>query len=234
MSEEDDSTAATHPDLAVYLEPSGGVDSASPRIIELSSYLTRGAETPTRKASALFNFVRDTIRYIPYAPFDKLEHYEGEQTLDRGYGFCTQKSSLLIALARAASIPARFHFADLLNHNMPGRLGWVLGTNRMVYHTYVEMHLGGSWCKATPSFEAPLCQKMGWRLVEFDGSSDATLHATDLLGRPHIEYLLDRGTRPAVPLDDMLTTWADEYGLSTLDRWESAIFNACPKEASSP
>jgi transglutaminase-like putative cysteine protease len=213
-----------------YLLPCPGVDSQGPRIRSLAAEITRGIAGDSERASALFNWVRDTVRYIPYAPFAALEDYEPTRTLDRGYGFCTQKSALLVALARASSIPARFHFSDLLNHNMPGRLGLVLGSNRMVYHTYADLRVNGGWFKVTPSFERALCEKMGWRLVEFHGHADATLHASDLTGRPHIEYVLDRGTDPGIPLPQMLRAWEEDYGMEALARWEEATAQMAARE----
>ncbi len=218
-----DATLPSNSDLAAYLLPSSGVDSDSEGVLELAERLTRGAQGPAETAARLFAFVRDTIRYVPYAPFDSLPAYTGQATLERGYGFCTQKSALLIALSRAAGVPARFHYADLVNHSLPERLEWVLGCNRMVYHTYVEFLLEGRWIKATPSFEKPLCEKMGWRLVEFDGTSDAILHRTDLSGRLHVEYAADRGTDAGVPLSLMLDAWMREYGPETLGRWQEAV-----------
>lgn len=206
-----------------YLTPSDGVDSENPSITALSQRLTAGAGSPREAAVRLFDFVRDTIRYIPYAPFMRIDDYLGAATLERGYGFCTQKSALLVALSRAAGIPARFHFADLKNHNLPGRMGWVLGSDMMVYHTYMEFHLDGRWLKATPSFEKSLCVRMGWRLVAFDGTTDAILHHRDSSGAVHIEYVMDRGTNHAVPLTDMLETWYHEYGPAALERWESTL-----------
>lgn len=206
-----------------YLLPCPGVDSQNPRVRSLAAEITRGMTGEAERASALFTWSRDTVRYIPYAPFAALEDYEPLRTLDRGYGFCTQKSALLVALARAAGIPARFHYADLLNHNMPGRLGLVLRSNRMVYHTYADLRVDGRWFKVTPSFERPLCEKMGWRLVEFDGTADATLHASDLRDRPHIDYILDRGTDPGIPLPQMLNAWEEVYTIEALGRWEDAI-----------
>ncbi len=209
-------------DLTQYLEPSFGIDSGAPEIISLSSKLTAGCSKDSEAAARLFSFTRDSFRYNPFAPFSKIEDFLGTALLKRGHGFCTQKSALLISLCRAAGIPARFRFADLVNHNLPGRLGQVLGTNKMIYHTYAEMFIGGRWLKATPSFEKGLCEKMGWRLCHFDGSGDAILSPTDLEGRPHIEYVLDRGTAPSLPLDDMLATWLKEYGANAFVRWEEA------------
>lgn len=204
------------------LGPTPGVDCDEPEIRDLSGRLTDEARDETSAAARIFHFVRDEVRYIPFAPFMDLEDYHGREALKRGYGFCTQKSSLLVGLCRAAGIPARFRYADLVNHNLPGRLGWVLGSDRMVYHAYAEIFLAGRWLKATPSFERSLCDKMGWRPVDFDGTGDAVLHPLDLNGRPHIEYVLDRGPLPHVPLEDMLSTWLREYGVDTLERWRAA------------
>ncbi len=221
------------PDLSTCLGPTPGVDCESQTVRSLARRLAEGAASPSETAARLFAYVRDNVRYIPYAPFGSLSDYHGEEVLWRGYGFCTQKSSLLIGLCRAAGIPARFRFADLVNHNLPGRLGYVLGSNRMIYHTYVEIWLQGRWLKATPSFERPLCEKMGWRVVDFDGTGDAILPATDLEGRLHIEYVRDRGSLPHVPLQDMLETWYREYGPETLLRWREAI-GAAPEGTALP
>ncbi len=209
-------------DLNSCLEPSFGVDSGAKEIVSLSSRLTAGCRDGREAAARLFCYTRDSFRYNPFAPFARIEDFLGVSLLKRGHGFCTQKSALLISLCRAAGIPARFRFADLVNHNLPGRLGQVLGTNKMIYHTYAEMHLGGKWLKATPSFEKGLCEKMGWRLCDFDGSRDAILSKTDLEGRPHIEYVLDRGTSPSLPLNEMVETWLNEYGAEAFKRWEEA------------
>jgi len=205
-----------------FLHPSPGVDSDAPEIIELANSLTGDAKNGKDAASTLFRHVRDTYKYIPYAPFDRLEEYEGRALIRRGYGFCTHKSSLLVALARAIGIPARFHFADLKNHNLPGKLGEVLQSDLMIYHTYAELFLDNRWLKATPSFEKELCEKMGWRLVDFDGTRDATLALTDLAGRPHIEYLRDLGTRAFIPLEEMIAAWKKHYGEGIMERWNEA------------
>ena len=209
-------------ELGAFLAPSPGVDCEDGRIRDLSARLTRGLSSSREKAAALFLFARDQVRYVPYAPFESIEDYLGPVVLERGYGFCTQKTSLLVGLCRAAGIPARFRYADLVNHNMPGRLEWVMQSNRMIFHTYAELFVEGKWLKATPSFEHSLCEKMGWRLVEFDGTADAVLPATDLSGRPHIGYLLDRGPDAGIPLQDMLAAWLEGYGEEAMGRWKAA------------
>jgi transglutaminase-like putative cysteine protease len=214
--------AGRNEELMPYLAPSPGVECEDGGIRTLADELTRGKLSSREKAAALFLFARDQVRYVPYAPFESVEDYLGPMVLERGYGFCTQKTSLLVGLCRAAGIPARFRFADLVNHNMPGRLEWVMQSNRMIFHTYAELFVEGRWLKATPSFERSLCEKMGWRLVEFDGTTDAVLPATDLSGRPHIGYVLDRGTDAGIPLQSMLDAWLEGYGEEAMGRWRAA------------
>jgi hypothetical protein len=119
-------------------------------------------------------------------------------------------------------IPARFHFADLVNHAMPDRMESVLQSNRMVYHTFVDLHLSGCWWKVTPSFEEPLCRKMGWQLVSFDGTQHGAFAREDLQGRLHIDYVLDRGSDPALPHAQMVEAWRQAYGEPCMARWEAA------------
>lgn len=209
-------------EIQACLRPSFGVNSDAPEILALAKEIASGSKDEREAAARLFRYTRDTFRYNPFAPFERIEDFLGTSLLERGYGFCTQKSALLIALCRAAGIPARFRFADLVNHNLPGRLGQVLGTNRMIYHTYADIFIEGRWLKATPSFEKALCEKMGWRLSDFDGTGHAILCATDLQGRPHIEYVLDRGVSFSLPLQKMLDTWLKKYGMDTLERWKAA------------
>jgi len=67
---------------------------------------------------ALFDWVRDRIRYDPKAALD-----DREGTGDEGPGarqrVLREKAVLLAALARAAGIPARLGFADVRNHQSP-------------------------------------------------------------------------------------------------------------------
>ena len=67
-------------------------------------------------------------------------------------GHCIDKAVLLIALARAADIPARLCLAKVRNHIATGKLEEKIGTNILVPHGYVELWLEGQWVKVTPAF----------------------------------------------------------------------------------
>ncbi len=209
-------------DLERFLEPAPGIQCDHPRVLELARGVARGAKDQVEAARRLFVLVRDTVRYSPYVPFDRLSDYLALNTLARGKGYCVQKSALLVALARALGLPARLGFADITNHQLPEGLNEMLGSQVMAHHCFVEWYLQDRWVKATPSFEEELCRQRGWELVEFSAEEDGLLPARDLAGRPHISYLRYLGHRRGVPLEEILDSWYAEYGRRRVEAWARA------------
>jgi len=201
-------------DLDACLAPSRFIDSAAPEVVERATALMQ--DTPQATAIALFEWVRDHIRYDPYTAMDPPDRYAATAILERGSGYCVQKAVLLAALARAAGIPARLGFADVRNHRTPARLLELMGTDLYVYHGYVELWLDGAWVKATPAFDPKAAAKAGALLVELDGENDAMLHPVDPEGHPYIEYIRDRGSYVDVPLDELLAAFGEVYGGSRM------------------
>lgn len=186
-----------------YLVPTPTFDCDSEPIAGKAQELTQGLETDIDKAKALFYFVRDAIDYNLYVKKHMPEHFRASNTLARGKGYCVQKAVLLVALARAAGIPARLGCAKIRNHLVPQRVLDILKSNVFPWHGYAELYLDGKWVKATPAFDLKMCQEHRLIPVEFDGCNDARFHAHNQDGKPHIEYLLDRGTFDDVPLDEI-------------------------------
>lgn len=155
------------------------------------------------RAVALFYFVRDGIAYNLYVPKHLPEHFRASNTLARGKGYCVQKAVLLVALARAAGIPARLCCAKIRNHLVPPKVLERLKSDIFPWHGYAELYLEGKWVKATPAFDIRMCQEQRLVPVEFDGRHDAKFHPYNLDGNKHIEYLLDRGPFADVPLDEI-------------------------------
>jgi hypothetical protein len=189
--------------LGKYLEPTFTFDADNEAIQEKSRELTQGQEDAVGKAKALFYFVRDEISYNLYVKKHMPEHFRASNTLARGKGYCVQKAVLLVALARAAGIPARLGCAKIRNHLVPPKVLEILKSNIFPWHGYAELYLGGKWVKATPAFDLMMCQENRLIPVEFDGLNDARFHLHNLNGKPHIEYLLDRGPFDDVPLDEI-------------------------------
>lgn len=199
-------------DDAACLAATEFIDSDEPTVVALARSLQQ--PDPRATAVALFNWVRDHIRYDPYTSLDARHQYRASAVLARGSGYCVQKAVLLAALARACGIPARLGFADVRNHKVPAKLRQAMGTDLFVFHGYVELLLDGRWIKATPAFDAATTAKAGALLVELDGEHDATLHPVDPAGAPHIEYVRDRGSFLDVPFEEMRRVYTEVYGFA--------------------
>lgn len=206
-----------------YLAATSFVDSNHDRIIAIASDLTKPDEPEIQRAVSLFYFVRDQIRYNPFSPMFTPEDYKASTVIKRGYGFCVQKAVALAALCRAARIPCRLCFADIKSHIIPGDLAKLMGTNLFTYHGYCSLYLNGRWIKATPAFDGPMCEKNGYRKVEFDGTVDGVLHGTDIHGNKHIEYIVDHGCFGDVPYQDIVDAFYKTYAKSDPELMKSYI-----------
>jgi len=206
-----------------YLEPTATIDCDSQLVRERAWSLTKDADDTPGKAKNLFYWVRDEIKYNPLVPLEVFESYRASKTLKRGEGFCVEKAAVLAALARAAGIPARLHFADIRNHLVSSRLLGIMGTNLFSYHGYTELHIGGKWVRATPAFDLKMCQEHRIIPVEFDGQHHALLHSHNYDGKLHIEYVKDHGHRIDVPVEEILAAWMQHYGAAAQERLDRVL-----------
>jgi len=194
-----------------YLIATEALDFDSPSVRSMAEDLTKGLEDNGEKAVILYNYVRDCITYRFFRGIPGLDDIKASATLERGYGFCIPKAVLLTSMARVSGIPSRLHFADLRNHLLPRDLKESLGTDLMVYHGYVELHLYGKWVKANPALDSTLCEKNDFFPVEFTGTEDALFHKKDKSGNQHMEYINDHGTFKDLPLMDIILAFEKIY-----------------------
>jgi transglutaminase-like putative cysteine protease len=115
------------------------IDIGAPSIQRLATRLTSGVADDRGKALAIFRFVRDEIRFGFGAGF---YDQKASTVLNNGIGFCNTKSTLFVALLRAAGIPARQVFVDIDAGILFGLLN--PGTP-FVDHSYTEVFLDGRW-----------------------------------------------------------------------------------------
>ena len=205
-----------------YLRPTPTFDCDNESIKGKAKDLSAGQEKVADKAKSLFYFVRDEIKYNPL-PVHLLEDYQASKTLTTGRGFCVEKASLLVALARAAGIPARLHLADIRNHLVPNRLKQLIGTDLFSYHGYSGLYVEGKWVKATPAFDLKMCQENRIIPVEFDGKHDAMFHSHNLDGKLHIEYVKDHGHFDDLPFDTITNLRIQALGADIFQRLRQAI-----------
>ena len=191
-------------DMEKFLQPTPYIDCDAEPVKEKSRALVQGIPASRDKAIWIFYAVRDGIKYTIYGKRSQPEHFRASSVLSAGEGYCVQKAILLVALARAASIPARLRLAAIRSHLVPKELLEKRGTDLFPYHGYADLYIEGSWVKATPTFDIGSCTEGGLRPVDFDGQHDALLPSTALDGRPHIEYVEDRGFFEDVPFDAIM------------------------------
>lgn len=159
------------------------------------------AETQLGKVLQAYKLIRDGISYNPYT------FSEGEEALKASYAsshnsaYCIPKSALMVAVCRALGIPAKIGFADVKNHlSSPKLLAW-LKTDLFVMHGYAQLYIDDKWVKCTPVFNKALCDKMGIKPLEFDGTQDSIFHPFTADGQAHMQYVTDHGTFDEMPVE---------------------------------
>jgi hypothetical protein len=170
-----------------------------PAVLACARSLVDDGMPPTERATALFRFVRDEVRYA-FGPWG----VPATETLAAREGVCTNKSNLLVALFRAAGVPAAF---GVLEVNPQEYFGSIAPpylkpfVSHHSVHVYAAAHLGDAWVRCDPSTDVELSRKTAHfcrqtRLIEWDGRQDAL----DFLQPQHV--YADRGLHACI--DDLL------------------------------
>ena len=123
----------TSAQLAKYLKSSGN-DALNSAIKSLANSLTAGKTTVWAKAEAIFNWVRDNVKYEYYAN----TKYKATGTLSKKRGNCCDHANLIVALCRAADIPARY------THGKNCKFSSGLNTG----HVWAQIYVDGVWYSA--------------------------------------------------------------------------------------
>jgi transglutaminase-like putative cysteine protease len=90
--------------LNAFLDPDIYVESGNEWIRSLASQMAQGQTNPFQTLEALYDHVREHMTYDEYHP----EDHGALWALENGTGDCTDFTDALLALSRAAGIPARF------------------------------------------------------------------------------------------------------------------------------
>ena len=128
---------ATESELAninTYLQPTANCQVNDPTIIALAQRLTAGLSTPTQKASAILDYVIDNIAYAGY--YDTTRG--AKKTLTDKRGNCCDQAHLVIALFRAADLPARYVHGTCTFSSGP------------IGHVWAQVLIGDTWVVADP------------------------------------------------------------------------------------
>ncbi|WP_292759415.1 transglutaminase domain-containing protein, partial [Methanobacterium sp.] len=128
-------TSETVPaDLLQYLQATTNCEVNDPRIIALAQSITSGATSSYDKAQRIFNWVRDNIDYSYY--YDSQKGAIG--TLSSGSANCCDHSHLIVALSRAAGLPARYVHGTCYFTTSGAWYG----------HVWAQIYVNGQWYNA--------------------------------------------------------------------------------------
>ena len=193
------------------MQPGHYVESSALAVVSLAEKTVAGLTTQKEKAIALFDMVRDTIRYDPYTMSLCKKDYMTTAILERRSNWCVPKAILLTAIARAAGIPTAVGFADVRNHLNTEKLRSLMGSDLFIYHGYAAFWLEGRWVKATPAFNMELCDRFGVHPLIFDGVNDALFHEFNANDDRHMEYVNDRGLFVDAPVEKIIAEMQCQY-----------------------
>ncbi len=209
--------ALTGSDRNLYTDPADYIDSDHPAVQAFAAQHAPASATDREKASLLYAAVRDGIRYNPYVDMRAVETFRASSVLAAGNGYCVGKAALYAAACRAQGVPARVGFADVRNHLTTDKLRESMGTDIFTWHGFTHVYVEGAWRKATPTFNASLCAKLGVHPLDFDGLNDALLHPFDGGGRQFMQYVVDHGVFHDVPAKFLMRQMARDYAKMTAE-----------------
>jgi transglutaminase-like putative cysteine protease len=192
----------------VFLAPAEYIDSDHPAIVAAANAVP--SVSALEKARGYYYIARE-LRYDPDLEYGNPENYRASSVLEAGAGYCVGKAAVFAALCRAGGIPARVAFADVTNHLSSEKLREKMGTNYFAWHGFTEVLLAGNWVKASPTFNATLCDRFGVAALDFDGSADALLQAYDEAGRTFMKYEVLHGAFHDVPVKFLMAEMARLY-----------------------
>jgi len=195
----------------LYTDPGEYIDSDHPAVEQFAKAAVPADASDRKKASLLYKAVRDDIRYNPYVSMSTPETFRASSVLAAGNGYCVGKAALYAAVCRVHGIPARVGFADVRNHLTTEKLRQSMGTDVFIWHGFTDVYVEGAWRKATPTFNATLCAKVGVQPLDFDGLSNALLHSFDGAGRTYMQYVNDHGSYHDVPTKFLMREMARRY-----------------------
>ena len=119
-------------------------DADDPLVRETAMRLTGGEASVRGKVLRLFLYVRDEIKFGFTEEGDLVT---ASSVIRRGIGHCNTKATLLLALCKAAGIPARIHFAlirkEIQHGFFTGIAYWLLPPQ--ISHSWIEVEVDGTW-----------------------------------------------------------------------------------------
>ena len=177
-------------------------DHEHPVVAAKATELTANESTTRGKLERIFSYVRDDISFA-FPPEGDL--VSASSTIQKQHGQCNTKSTLFLALCKAAGIPARVHFSTISREIQRGPFRGVLYRllPEQISHSWIEVELDGRW-RRIDSFINDLAFHEGAVAEIGRRGWDTGYSVTRAGGEPCAELSLDdeRFTQMAVVADD--------------------------------
>lgn len=165
----------TPKDMEAYLQSTSVVDADSEIVLRTVREVVANSKTAREAIKSILHFARDSIIYALTPQLEK-----ASTVLMRRTGYCVSKSTAIVAMARAASIPARYHFASIKKEVMEGIVGGVsykFMPKVIPSHCWAEVYLDNRWIGGDFSFDRELLEfqrnnLLGVYKVSVDASID--------------------------------------------------------------
>lgn len=121
-------------------------DHDHPLVKAKAKELTKDHISVEDKIMAIFNYVRDDIKFA----FPKEGDFvTASKTISYSYGQCNTKGTLFIALCKAIGIPARIHFSLIKKEIQKGLFSgiafWLMP--KYISHSWAEVKIDEKWVK---------------------------------------------------------------------------------------
>jgi transglutaminase-like putative cysteine protease len=174
-------------DLSPYLRPTPLLDFHAREIQSLVSERGWGALEPLRRVAAVHAFVRDEI---PFG-YNRTDSIPASVVLRDGHGQCNTKTTLLMALLRAAGVPCRLHGATihkaLQRGVVTGLFYWLAPSS--ILHSWAEAWFDGQWVGLEGVIlDKPYLAGLTARLHQSRGPLLGYGVGTADIGRPAIDF----------------------------------------------
>jgi len=162
-----------------FLQPTEYCDSGDDKVINLAKFIIKNGKDKRENALKFFYWVRDNIKYSVGD-----WNYKASQTAEIGYGTCTNKANLLIALLRSSKIPAGYGYMKVRGQEYFGKIMLPIFKKKVAkssVHIFCNIFLNNQWIKCDPSDDKILCDKTHYfnsttKTVNWNGYSDAMLN----------------------------------------------------------
>jgi transglutaminase-like putative cysteine protease len=182
-----------------YTQPELHIESANPQIVGLAEELSRGTHNVCEQARAFYDHIGDELVYSHNRKDWGAQATFGEMGAD-----CTEFTSLMIALSRAAGIPARYYEGLLYLNNKGEGLA-------QTEHAWLDIYLpGAGWVTVDPTLgrsrlhrETHYAQYTPDHIIITTGRNPSTLR-----GSSYWSHLYWPGDSARITIED--ATWSIE------------------------